>query len=155
MGNVAFDKDSAKHIARETRRWRDDPVKLVGPEGPVILDSGAKAKFGKLDAALAFNGTATVSVYSDPSTDTGVNITGVKPLPTLTSGTIPSGAWVELKKWGASWYAFPLPSEQTVKTDLQLNAVTPGLEAKSRLILAAPAGAESAFVEWADGDECP
>jgi hypothetical protein len=86
---------------------------LYSDEGKVInwllLDTGQANVFGKLKAALAYNATdpsgVDVDVYSDPSTDAGYDIEDVLPPPWMTTGTLASGSWVEVKPWGGKYYA--------------------------------------------------
>lgn len=54
---------------------------------------------GKTDASHAKAATGTISVYSDSSTDTGVNITA-----TNLFGTLASGKWVSAALINGVWY---------------------------------------------------
>lgn len=63
--------------------------------------------WGILDDSLVYTGdTATVSIYDeDWTTDTGVNLAGVLPPPTMASGTIAVSSKVRLKRRrDGAWY---------------------------------------------------
>jgi len=77
----------------------------------LLDDSGGGLYWGKLDGALAYDGTATVSVWEDDWTaDTTENIEGVKPPPTMASGTITSGSWVRIRRRpDGIWYVDMAP----------------------------------------------
>lgn len=76
-----------------------------------VYSHGETVYWGKLDAALAYNGTATVSIWSDDWTsDTGDNITDVDAPPTMTSGTITSGSFVRIRQRpDGVWYVDMAP----------------------------------------------
>jgi hypothetical protein len=80
---------------------------VVGASG------GTSSVWGKLDADLAYNESSgvTVSIWNNTWTaDTGDNITGVLPPPTMESGTIPSGSWVRITQRGdGTWYVDMAP----------------------------------------------
>jgi hypothetical protein len=114
--------------------------------------------FGKLKSDLAYNDTdpsgVDVDIYSDRTTDAGYDIEDVLPPPWMTEGTLASGSWVELKQWGGDWVAFPMPTVQTVTTDLQVDGPNFEFEEKTRKVLATPVGDESAWTVWHTGDDC-
>jgi hypothetical protein len=78
----------------------------MGTEAPPLL-------WGKLDAALDYDETSgvAVSVWSDDwSSDTGINLSGVLPPPTMTTGTIASGSWVRVvQRADGVWYVDMAP----------------------------------------------
>lgn len=117
---------------------------------------GSSACFGKLDDDLVYSDTTgkSVSVYSNPTTDSGTNIDNVLPPPWMTEGTIASGSWVEVRNWGGSNYAFPLPVVQEVITDNQVDATNSEVEEKTRKLFAAAVGTESGWTTWHTGDDC-
>ncbi|MFA5262236.1 MAG: hypothetical protein WC378_00315 [Opitutaceae bacterium] len=77
----------------------------------LVISGGDLVKWGKLDDALAYNGTQTVSIWSDDwSEDTGEDIEGVKAPPTMTTGSIASGSWVRIRRRpDGVWYADMAP----------------------------------------------
>ena len=77
------------------------------------VSGGDAVRWGKLDGDLAYNGTATVSLWTDDwSADTTENVTGVKPPPTMTAGTIASTGttWVRIRRRpDGVWYVDMAP----------------------------------------------
>ncbi|HBO45789.1 MAG TPA: hypothetical protein DD670_18070 [Planctomycetaceae bacterium] len=112
--------------------------------------------WGKLDASLAHDDTTgvTVSLYIDPTTDSGRDIENVLPPPWMTDGTIALGSWVEPKAWGGSWYAIPMPSVQIVTTDLQVDETNHELQKKSRKVFVPAVEEETDWVVWHAGEDC-
>lgn len=83
----------------------------------LLTGEGSSTLIGKLDADLDYDETTgvSVSIYSDPTTDSGTNKEGVLPPPWMTSGTINSGSWVEVFAWGGEWYADRVVASGTMK----------------------------------------
>lgn len=65
----------------------------------VVADT-ATGHLGKADAAIAVDASGTISIYSDVSTDTTLNVTAISPF-----GAIASAAWVWVAHNGAAYYA--------------------------------------------------
>ncbi|HUT88308.1 MAG TPA: hypothetical protein VMY37_02325 [Thermoguttaceae bacterium] len=106
--------------------------------------------WGKLDDALAYNGTATVSIWSDDlSEDTGVDVEGVKPPPSMTAsgvGPIASDSWVRIRRRADGvWYVDHALAKKTVVTSLQF--ASGKLQKKTTDVLVFVAGTESAWVD--------
>ena len=112
---------------------------------------------GKLDADLDHDDTTgvTVSIYSDPTTDSDENIEDVLPPPWLTEGKYPSGSWVKAFKWGEHWYAEAIAATSvTVTSNLQVDGANAELEKKTRTINVISTGDESDWTVWHTGDTC-
>ena len=117
--------------------------------------SGGASCFAKLAADLEYNDDegVTARVYTDPTT-TGQTIDNVLPPPWLTEGKIKRYSWVELKKWGEKWYAFPLPVAQDVLVDQQVDGENSELEHKKQKIFVPAVGDESDWHAWHTGEAC-
>jgi hypothetical protein len=68
-----------------------------------ITEDRPTLKYGKLDGALVAGGSATVSIYSDATTDSGVNVTAYAP-PEMTGAFPSAGQWVWIEWRKDRWY---------------------------------------------------
>jgi hypothetical protein len=114
-----------------------------------VVGGDAGSIFGKLDSALLYSNSTgvTVSVYSDPDTDSGVDIANVTAPPWMTEGTLPTGTYVKLESWGGEWTIVGAWVWKEVIVDLQV--ASGKVQAKTCNILVFVSGDNSA---WADSD---
>lgn len=112
-------------------------------------------RWGKLDGALAAGATATVSLWQttgggwegwdEPST---VNQEDVYAPPTLSAGTIASDQWVLIAKVNGRWIVLDWQvATQVVQTTYQYDTATNKFQKKTRELLVAVNGAESAWTD--------
>jgi hypothetical protein len=75
----------------------------------LVTGGGNRVHWGKLDGALAYNGSATCSIWEDdPLADSGRNVTVYAP-PLLASGSLASGSWVKIERIAGKWYVTGAP----------------------------------------------
>lgn len=95
QGTASKDSNSFIHVLR-----------IVSTTDKLLLGAmiaSTQSLWGKLDEALVAGGSATVSVYSDTTTDTGANLEAYAP-PEMTGAFPSAGQWVWIEWRKDRWY---------------------------------------------------